>query len=104
MPMNTAPRKTSSVYSDTDVFHLEDVLHRLSKRDSAQGAVAMQDLIEENKALKQEVARVRRLWTYVYKIMTEVNDAYFYFSRILQEGDWRMEKERQKWLANCTAI
>ena len=99
MPVNTAPRKTSSVYSDTEVFHLEDVLHRLSKQDSAQGAVVMQDLIEENKALKQEVAYLRRLWTYVYKIMTEVNDADFYFSRILQVKERRRRSGGRIWQA-----
>jgi hypothetical protein len=102
--MCTTPRRASSVYSEDGAFSLEGTLFRLSLQTSLQEGREISLLTEENEKFRREIAHLRYVWKYIYRIMKEINDAYLYLTRIFQEGEIRMEKERQKWVANCTVI
>jgi hypothetical protein len=96
------PRPTSSIYSDP--FELDDLLRRLSEQARSQGEYAIQVLTQENEAVKSELSYFRRSWAVIYELMTKVNDILRELKAVMAEMNATIEREQNKYKANCTAI
>jgi hypothetical protein len=100
--MDTILRYSSSVYSNS--FQLDDLLQKLSEQAWQHEIRTLHALEEENRELQREVSEIRELWGSFYTLMQEVANIYEQLS-IIRSGVRQMtDKQKLKWLVNCTAF
>ncbi|KAG9249676.1 uncharacterized protein F5Z01DRAFT_468031 [Emericellopsis atlantica] len=95
-------RPVSSVYSDA--FELEEVARQLLGSAYDDHAEAIRALESKRDALQHQRNIVRSSWATVYQLLEKTADAAASLSRSLRDAQRFMTSERNKWLANCTAI
>ena len=95
-------RPVSSVYSDA--FELEDIARQLLGSAYDNHTEAIRALESKRDALQHQRNIVRSSWATVYQLLEKTADAAASLSRSLRDAQRFMTSERNKWLANCTAI
>ena len=102
LEMDTPGSYTSSVYSES--LQLDDLLQKLSEKTWQQQIRTLKALEEENRELDSKLSEVRRRWGYLYQMMQEVNIVAGQLGTIKNEGGRLMERQKAKWIVNCTAF
>lgn len=97
----STPRLASSVYSDS--FEYEGLTDELANAEDREIGTIRQ-LEAERDALRGEVATVRAAWAVLHQTMADTASAVDALSHIHETAQRRIVVERNKWLANCTAI
>lgn len=100
--MDHHARQASSVYSDS--FKLEDLLQRISEQTKSQQGYAVQALIEERDALRNDVDSKRRLWHSARQLFARTSDMAKRLLQLHEDATARIRHEQCKWKANCVAI
>ncbi|KAL7940676.1 hypothetical protein V8C42DRAFT_336847 [Trichoderma barbatum] len=95
-------RPTSSVYSDC--FELEELVSKLSDEAEAQEVHAIEALENERDILCREVEARRVIWNCIYQMLVESADVAGKITALCKFAYGRIDKERNKWLANRNAI
>ena len=98
--MDRSHSYSSSVYSDS--LQLDGFLQTLSEEARQQEIRTFQTLEEENRQLQGELAEIQRLWEYMYQLMQEVTNISGQLRTIKNEGIRLMDKQKAKWIVNCT--
>lgn len=101
--MASTPRPASSVYSQ-DLFELEHVLHRLSGQNWQHEIQTLEALQKEKERLQNELDCLHHKWISIYRVKEELVDTANQLVLFSNYANSRMDLERNKWVANCTAF
>lgn len=100
--MDPEPRPTSSVYSDS--FPLDDLLERVTEQTKDQEQRTIRALLDDRERLTRELHSLRRCWDSLYQIIVASDKTAKVFSFRYDEARRRIKQEKNKWIANLTAI
>lgn len=101
--MDSTTRPASSVYSQ-DLFELEHVLRPLSAQNWQHEIETLEALQKEKDRLQHEVDCLHHKWISIHHVKEELVDTANQLVLFSNYARSRMDLERKKWVANCTAF
>ncbi|KAL0929612.1 uncharacterized protein CTRU02_215511 [Colletotrichum truncatum] len=97
-----AASQTSSIYSDT--FELDDLLCRISKQADDQNETTIRALYQERDFLQKNINVLQQSCRAAYKIINYLRQLVAQLEQLLDDASSLMAKEKNDYLANCTAF
>jgi hypothetical protein len=101
--MDPGYRPSSSLYSD-EPFFLESLVFPSPSSISEAGIPIKMEAVNEIELVRSEVATLKAGWTHIYEALQLSAALTCHMEVLFQSAKERIAVERNKWLANCTAI
>lgn len=61
----------------------------------------IEELSDENTILRRDVNALSETWVLMSGLLSRISSSASHLDRILDEGEFGMDQERKKWVANC---